>query len=171
MARFHCPSSSGPSKPLWSHSTKKAWRWEFLCVSPSQTQAQTHICANGRGGQSHSHLYCPCQPPVLSLGPVPTYSWVSSESCCCENSGLHGLMTTPNETRSSRMWGLGSVLERAGWHRARAQAASRLMLRACWPQLERAQHGSQHGPGALPGPAVGILPRRLHLRQEEQHPL
>ncbi|KAL2767465.1 glutathione S-transferase theta-2 isoform b, partial [Daubentonia madagascariensis] len=27
------------------------------------------------------------------------------------------------------------------------------------------------GPGALPGPAVPALPRRLHLRQEERHPL
>ncbi|XP_041584256.1 glutathione S-transferase theta-1 isoform X2 [Vulpes lagopus] len=29
----------------------------------------------------------------------------------------------------------------------------------------------RHGPGALPGPAVPALPRRLHLRQEERHPL
>uniref|UniRef100_A0AC11CPZ1 Uncharacterized protein n=1 Tax=Ovis aries TaxID=9940 RepID=A0AC11CPZ1_SHEEP len=29
----------------------------------------------------------------------------------------------------------------------------------------------RHGPGALPGPAVPALPRRLHLRQEEPHPL
>lgn len=29
----------------------------------------------------------------------------------------------------------------------------------------------QHGPGALPRPAVSILPCRLHLRQKEQHPL
>ncbi|XP_024833024.1 glutathione S-transferase theta-1 isoform X2 [Bos taurus] len=29
----------------------------------------------------------------------------------------------------------------------------------------------RHGPGALPGPAVPTLPRHLHLRQEEPHPL
>uniref|UniRef100_A0A8I3PI83 glutathione transferase n=1 Tax=Canis lupus familiaris TaxID=9615 RepID=A0A8I3PI83_CANLF len=29
----------------------------------------------------------------------------------------------------------------------------------------------RHGPGAVPGPAVPALPRRLHLRQEERHPL
>ncbi|XP_061241499.1 glutathione S-transferase theta-1 isoform X2 [Bos javanicus] len=29
----------------------------------------------------------------------------------------------------------------------------------------------RHGPGALPGPAVPTLPRDLHLRQEEPHPL
>uniref|UniRef100_A0A8C0T484 glutathione transferase n=3 Tax=Canis lupus TaxID=9612 RepID=A0A8C0T484_CANLF len=29
----------------------------------------------------------------------------------------------------------------------------------------------RHGPGAVPGPAVPALPRRLHLRQEERYPL
>ncbi|XP_070241888.1 glutathione S-transferase theta-4 isoform X1 [Bos mutus] len=46
----------------------------------------------------------------------------------------------------------------------------RLRWATCgWASASRG--GAQHGPGALPGPAVPVLPRRLHLRQEEQHPL
>ena len=51
---------------------------------------------------------------------------------------------------------------------------------SCWSFLLRVSFAAaaarqrrrpRHGPGALPGPAVPALPRRLHLRQEEWHPL
>ncbi|XP_061026336.1 glutathione S-transferase theta-4 isoform X2 [Eubalaena glacialis] len=70
-------------------------------------------------------------------------------------------MTTPSEQEVPERGGLG-----LGWWAQDQGTGCILAEVGCLP----AAAGAQHGPGALPGPAVRVVPRCLHLCQEEQHP-